>query len=941
MGLPTTEQAQLYNQLVSNTQTLKLIGLQDSFEPLTVAQTDNANLYLASVGQVDLNVTKTNQNVLITQANVNTTNHNVTFTQQHVASALAAKLAAESARDAAVLSTAVYASTQLGIANTTTGTYFSVPSQDSKEYLRLYYRDTANTAQLVQTYPSVAALEYSLANTIYVAASGSNTNNGGSWKNAFRTIEYALEVARNINAPMLIEWAPESIVYTKGHLDVPDNCVIKAVHRTVFIRPVPGYEQRNVFRLGSGCFLEGVMFEGWQLDSLTNPSEGFAVSFRPGAVITRVPYAHKIAARTLPSWGIVAPPLDVNMGNPLVPIAGGVCLADGAVCSQYSIFPNIMTWGATPVLPNGIGYCAKNGGLINAVNAVSMWAHKHFLALNGGQIILSACSTQFGDYSLAADGTRNIVNPQIAYISTNITNKPPVINTGSDLAVLQKFIDGSTIDTITGRMYAEMVAAGYTANWTYSVEAKTKSDARLLLQCLYWSMTTGNEKPMLDFAKGMFDVLAKPAYISPARLASYIPETVASPETNICVQQIKSNETQIANYTWNRLIELGYVQTASNPLAALNTGTDQTLTKRDTKTLLVALENTLLYAREEYMWDFVRGLHNTDGTLVISASKLPATIASFGIIRDQVLNLPTVVANTTVKNLVNNLFTALISNFTFKTFTPTSSISSTAAKQTIIDETWSQIVVKYGTVVLGNNNGTSAKIIIGDCFDKMVASINNKNDTTLRQLAQTLRDTYIVGKTYSEDILAIIYLFTALKTAMIKRYTTTANLTDIEKLTANLISNFTLNSNKYAFIFCWNYVKKYITTDDPLIGIGPTSALYKETANIYLAQLLLNINQPKTIKEPSRITAIGHTWTAVMAGVALTKVPPANNNAKIQDSIIESADGVVIASGQDDQGNALFVGGLEISADTGELGGSPFDQAVRRVATKTSISRSF
>jgi hypothetical protein len=490
-------------------------------------------------------------------------------------------------------------------------------------------------------------------------------------------------------------------------------------------------------------------------------------------------------------------------------------------------------------------------------------------------------------------------------------------------------------------MYAEMVAAGYTANWTYSVEAKTKSDARLLLQCLYWSMTTGNEKPMLDFAKGMFDVLAKPAYISPARLASYIPETVASPETNICVQQIKSNETQIANYTWNRLIELGYVQTASNPLAALNTGTDQTLTKRDTKTLLVALENTLLYAREEYMWDFVRGLHNTDGTLVISASKLPATIASFGIIRDQVLNLPTVVANTTVKNLVNNLFTALISNFTFKTFTPTSSISSTAAKQTIIDETWSQIVVKYGTVVLGNNNGTSAKIIIGDCFDKMVASINNKNDTTLRQLAQTLRDTYIVGKTYSEDILAIIYLFTALKTAMIKRYTTTANLTDIEKLTANLISNFTLNSNKYAFIFCWNYVKKYITTDDPLIGIGPTSALYKETANIYLAQLLLNINQPKTIKEPSRITAIGHTWTAVMAGVALTKVPPANNNAKIQDSIIESADGVVIASGQDDQGNALFVGGLEISADTGELGGSPFDQAVRRVATKTSISRSF
>ena len=56
---------------------------------------------------------------------------------------------------------------------------------------------------------------------------------------------------------------------------------------------------------------------------------------------------------------------------------------------------------------------------------------------------------------------------------------------------------------------------------------------------------------------------------------------------------------------------------------------------------------------------------------------------------------------------------------------------------------------------------------------------------------------------------------------------------------------------------------------------------------------------------------------------------------------MEEDEGVVIASGQDDQGNALFVGGLQIIADTGELGGPPFDQAVRRVATRAAISRSF
>jgi hypothetical protein len=73
----------------------------------------------------------------------------------------------------------------------------------------------------------------------------------------------------------------------------------------------------------------------------------------------------------------------------------------------------------------------------------------------------------------------------------------------------------------------------------------------------------------------------------------------------------------------------------------------------------------------------------------------------------------------------------------------------------------------------------------------------------------------------------------------------------------------------------------------------------------------------------------------------LTKIPPARNLAKIQDSILEIDQGLVIASGQDDQGSALFVGGMTIDSDTGELGGSPFTSAVNRIANKTVIARSF
>jgi hypothetical protein len=86
------------------------------------------------------------------------------------------------------------------------------------------------------------------------------------------------------------------------------------------------------------------------------------------------------------------------------------------------------------------------------------------------------------------------------------------------------------------------------------------------------------------------------------------------------------------------------------------------------------------------------------------------------------------------------------------------------------------------------------------------------------------------------------------------------------------------------------------------------------------------------------ITAIGHQWSSVLAGVALARIPPASNAATIEASILEQDDGLVIASGQDDQGSALFVGGMKISSETGELSGPPFDSAVGRIATKTAIA---
>lgn len=481
-------------------------------------------------------------------------------------------------------------------------------------------------------------------NVIYVQKDGNDSNSGTSWDSAYATIEQAVDAAWDrVGEITLIEIGPGEYT-SEGHIDVPDDVIIRGAHRSVIIRPEPGFEERNVFRLGSGCFVEGLVFDNWRLDSLDDPTEGFAFCFRQEAVIRRAPYIHKVVVRTTPFWDTVAPPLDRNNQNPLIGRGAGVILADGAVCSRYSIYPNIMAWGATPVSHNGIGYVAKNGGLINAVNAICMWAHKHFLALDGGQIILSSCSTQFGDYTMVADGSRSIVLPR------EVADGSLTVQTAASTAV-------NTIKTaLVEDAWDDLVAEDYTTGWSQSDEIFFRREATTLIQSLIWVLQTANEKPMLDFAKGLFNTLAEKTYVS---------------------------------------------------------------------------------------------------------QKEPALIHMFQFIRDTIIALP---------------------------------------------------------------------------------GVNSASDTIVTNLITALLDT---------------------------------------------------------------------------------------------------IQNTRTVLEPSTITAIGHTWTALMAGVALTKIPPAKNQATIEESILELNNGIVIASGQDDQGSALFIGGMKIDADTGELTGPPFEQSVNRIATRAAIARSF
>jgi hypothetical protein len=356
--------------------------------------------------------------------------------------------------------------------------------------------------------PITSPADFPIANTIFVSESGDDAKLGTSESTAVATIERAVALAWDREEPTLIRIGP-GVYESEGHIDLPDDCAVVAAHRTVTIVPAPGFEERNVFRLGSGCFVEGPTFAGWRLDSLENPREGFAIAFRPGAVINRVPYAHKIVAYRAMPPEMVGAPLDREAGNPAVGRGMGVCIADGAVISAFSAFPNIMTWGATPSNPNGIGYVARNKALINAVNAVSLWAHKHHLCLGGGRIILSSCSTQFGDYSLWAEGY-------------GISLKPPAVASYTADPSVAPLIDAAAT-TIIDSMWNALVAGGYTTGWTAQDEEFTRRDAAIFLKAVGYALTEGKQRAMNEFARGFFIPVEDPSDPAICTLAKVFP----------------------------------------------------------------------------------------------------------------------------------------------------------------------------------------------------------------------------------------------------------------------------------------------------------------------------------------------------------------------------------------------------------------------------------
>jgi hypothetical protein len=171
-------------------------------------------------------------------------------------------------------------------------------------------------------------------------------------------------------------------------------------------------------------------------------------------------------------------------------------------------------------------------------------------------------------------------------------------------------------------------------------------------------------------------------------------------------------------------------------------------------------------------------------------------------------------------------------------------------------------------------------------------------------------------------IRSIEYMLRGGSTDMINRFQSV--LFDV---TGNLV--FTIDKTA-AFVHSYNFMRDELNK----LSLNTNA---RDAINAATISVQTTLQSPVTRIEPSRIEAIGHTWSATMIGVWTIKIPPAESRLPIRDSILESNGAIVIATGQDSDGNALFAGDVTIDARFG-MGGRGFIAPTKREAIRAAIT---
>ena len=175
------------------------------------------------------------------------------------------------------------------------------PKLDEDSYFALKNVKTGETEKMTyrQLYNEVSR-NTEKALKVHVAVDGDDRYPGTILqpvKSLKRAAELALEKAggsydrNDIDNAVHISVGPGAY-YVEEPIALPDDCSLTSTagqYATV-IRKAPGYERTNGILVGSGCYVQGFAYMNFEVDNFDYPEGGFAIAYRPGALLRRSPY---------------------------------------------------------------------------------------------------------------------------------------------------------------------------------------------------------------------------------------------------------------------------------------------------------------------------------------------------------------------------------------------------------------------------------------------------------------------------------------------------------------------------------------------------------------------------------------------------------------------------------------------------------------------------
>src|SRR5210317_1469201 len=278
-----------------------------------------------------------------------------------------------------------------------------------------------------------------LTKVVYVdSINGDDTLSGHRISNPKRTISAAIaDINADASGDGSIVVVAPGIYAEEFPIDIEKNdvSIVGQSLRNCIIHPaIPeadqaGYdvdvpeanELTSMFRVNSGTYLANLTLQGMKAAGARGGSpldtdathglptqQGWNISFFPGAIIRKSPYIQNCTNFSDSQINNVnfTPhvPGEGAAGDLDSAPSGGGILVNGATVANNSPLRSMVCDSYTHTALDGPGIFVTNNGYCQATSSYSFFNHYHLKCLNGGQANLAASTTDFGRFSLIADG---------------------------------------------------------------------------------------------------------------------------------------------------------------------------------------------------------------------------------------------------------------------------------------------------------------------------------------------------------------------------------------------------------------------------------------------------------------------------------------------------------------------------------------------------------